>query len=124
MRCCATALRNSDWPQYLTTVDAIEAPEFCGLTPDGAHLIVTATSQDLFVVDVASGRVEQLTDGEFYEHSVEWSPNGQELAFLTNRDTDHDEDRADDLTAFDACDKPDLVAALVRIRAVLTGAPS
>ena len=45
----------------------------------------------LFVVDVASGRVEQLTDGEFYEHSVEWSPNGQELAFLTNRDTDHDD---------------------------------
>jgi len=45
----------------------------------------------LFMVDVASGRVEQLTDGAFYEHSVDWSPNGQEIAFLTNRDADHDE---------------------------------
>jgi dipeptidyl aminopeptidase/acylaminoacyl peptidase len=45
----------------------------------------------LFVVDVASGHVEQLTDGAFYEHSVDWSPNGQEIAFLTNRDADHDE---------------------------------
>jgi dipeptidyl aminopeptidase/acylaminoacyl peptidase len=44
----------------------------------------------LFVVDVATARVEQLTDGEYYEHSVEWSPNGQELLFLTNRDADHD----------------------------------
>ena len=45
----------------------------------------------LFIVDVASGHVEQLTDGVFYEHSVEWSPNGQDIAFLTNRDSDHDE---------------------------------
>src|SRR5262249_42934510 len=45
----------------------------------------------LFVADVATGRVEQLTDGKFYEHSVDWSPNGQELLFLTNRDTDDDE---------------------------------
>src|SRR5258708_18237834 len=45
----------------------------------------------LFIVDVASGRVEQLTDGVYYEHSVDWSPDGQEIAFLTNRDADHDE---------------------------------
>jgi dipeptidyl aminopeptidase/acylaminoacyl peptidase len=45
----------------------------------------------LFVVDIASGRVDQLTDGRFYEHSIDWSPNGQELLFLSNRDADHDE---------------------------------
>jgi dipeptidyl aminopeptidase/acylaminoacyl peptidase len=44
----------------------------------------------LFVADVASGRVEQLTDGAHYEHSIDWSPNGQELLFLTNRDADDD----------------------------------
>ena len=37
----------------------------------------------LFVVDVASSRVDQLTDGNGYEHSVDWSPDGHELLFLT-----------------------------------------
>jgi dipeptidyl aminopeptidase/acylaminoacyl peptidase len=45
----------------------------------------------LFVVDVLSGRVEQLTEGVHYEHSIDWSPSGQELLFLTNRDADDDE---------------------------------
>ena len=31
----------------------------------------------LFVVDVASGRIDQLTDGTHYEHSIDWSPNGR-----------------------------------------------
>jgi len=45
----------------------------------------------LFVADVTSGRVEQVTTGSFYEHSIDWSPNGQELLFLTNRDADDDQ---------------------------------
>src|SRR5438093_6673077 len=45
----------------------------------------------LFLVDVASLRIEQLTSGNFYEHSIDWSPSGQELLFLTNRDADDDE---------------------------------
>ncbi len=45
----------------------------------------------LFVVDVASGKVDQLTTGNHYEHSVDWSPTGDELLFLTNRDADEDE---------------------------------
>ena len=44
----------------------------------------------LFVVDVASGRVEQITDGPHYEHSIDWSPKG-ELVYLTNHDADDDE---------------------------------
>jgi dipeptidyl aminopeptidase/acylaminoacyl peptidase len=45
----------------------------------------------LFIVDVASGRVEQVSDGSHYEHSVDWSPSGDELLFLSNRDADDDE---------------------------------
>ena len=44
----------------------------------------------LFVVDVASGKVDQITDGNHYEHSIDWSPKG-ELIYLTNRDADSDE---------------------------------
>jgi dipeptidyl aminopeptidase/acylaminoacyl peptidase len=59
----------------------------------------------LFVVDLASGRVEQLTDGVFYEHSVDWSPDGRELLYLTNRDADHDEFFNYDVFAMKLADK-------------------
>ena len=59
----------------------------------------------LFVVDVASARVDQLTDGNHYEHSIDWSPNGQELLFLTNRDADDDEFFNYDLYVLKLADK-------------------
>ncbi|PYQ73677.1 MAG: hypothetical protein DMG04_13060 [Acidobacteria bacterium] len=59
----------------------------------------------LFVVDVASGRIDQLTDGSHYEHSIDWSPNGQELLFLTNRDADEDEFFNYDVYAMKLSDK-------------------
>ena len=59
----------------------------------------------LFVVDVTSGRIEQLTDGNHYEHSIDWSPNGQELLFLTNRDADDDEFFNYDVYALKLADK-------------------
>jgi dipeptidyl aminopeptidase/acylaminoacyl peptidase len=45
----------------------------------------------LFVVDAASARVQQLTEGTHYEHSIDWSPSGEELLYLTNHDADDDE---------------------------------
>ncbi len=45
----------------------------------------------LFVADLASLRVDQLTTSSFYEHSIDWSPNGEELLFLTNHDGDDDQ---------------------------------
>src|SRR5206468_8166809 len=45
----------------------------------------------IFVVDVASGRVQQLTTGTHYEHSIDWSPNGDEIAFISNREPNEDQ---------------------------------
>src|SRR5437762_7683801 len=47
-------------------------------------------SSDL-VADLASGRVEQLTDGAHYEHSIDWSPSGEEIAFISNREPNEDQ---------------------------------
>jgi dipeptidyl aminopeptidase/acylaminoacyl peptidase len=58
----------------------------------------------LFVADVASARVEQLTDGSFYEHSIDWSTGG-ELLFLSNRDADDDRFFNYDLFAMTMADK-------------------
>ncbi|HWK36384.1 S9 family peptidase [Sphingomonas sp.] len=44
----------------------------------------------LFVADVASGQVTQLTDGQYYEHSPDWSPDGRTLLFVSNHEADPD----------------------------------
>ena len=44
----------------------------------------------LFVVDVASKQVRQLTDGTSSEHSIDWSPDGKQLVYLSNREPDPD----------------------------------
>lgn len=42
----------------------------------------------LFVVDLASKKVRQFTDGSYYEHSIDWSPTGGEILFVSNREPD------------------------------------
>ena len=59
----------------------------------------------IFVVDVASGRVEQLTDGTHYEHSIDWSPNGDEIAFVSNREPNEDQFFNYDLFTLKVADK-------------------
>lgn len=44
----------------------------------------------IFVVDIATRKVRQLTDGEYYEHSIDWSPRGDEIVFISNREPDPD----------------------------------
>lgn len=45
----------------------------------------------IFVVDLASKQVRQLTQGETDEHSLDWSPNGKEILFESNREPNQDE---------------------------------
>jgi dipeptidyl aminopeptidase/acylaminoacyl peptidase len=44
----------------------------------------------LFVLDVASGAVQQLTDGPFNEIQPSWSPDGTQIAFITKRGDEPD----------------------------------
>ena len=59
----------------------------------------------IFVVDVASGRVDQVTDGAHYEHSIEWSPTGDEIAFISNREPNEDQFFNYDLFTLKLADK-------------------
>jgi dipeptidyl aminopeptidase/acylaminoacyl peptidase len=45
----------------------------------------------IFLVDASGGPVRQLTTGDFYEHSIDWSPNGEEIAFISNREPNQDQ---------------------------------
>jgi dipeptidyl aminopeptidase/acylaminoacyl peptidase len=44
----------------------------------------------IFIVDIATGTTRQLTDGPHYNHSIAWSPNGEEIVFVSNREPDPD----------------------------------
>ena len=45
----------------------------------------------IFVLDVASGKSRQLTNGTHYEHSIDWSPDGKQIAFISNREPNEDQ---------------------------------
>jgi Tol biopolymer transport system component len=44
----------------------------------------------IFIVDVANKQVKQLTRGDYYEHSIEWSPENGDILFVSNREADPD----------------------------------
>src|SRR3954451_11738737 len=45
----------------------------------------------IFVVDVATKSVKQITRGNTYEHSVDWSPRGDEIVFVSDRSPETDQ---------------------------------
>ena len=53
----------------------------------------------LFIADVATGQVQQLTSGNYAEHSPHWSPKGDEIAFVSNRGADPDKVNNTDIYA-------------------------
>jgi dipeptidyl aminopeptidase/acylaminoacyl peptidase len=44
----------------------------------------------IYVVDVATHHVTQLTDGNRDEHSIDWSPSGDEIVYASNPEPDPD----------------------------------
>jgi len=45
----------------------------------------------IYSVDIASKQIRQLTTGTYDEHSIDWSPNGEEIVFASNREPNSDE---------------------------------
>jgi dipeptidyl aminopeptidase/acylaminoacyl peptidase len=45
----------------------------------------------IFVVDVTTKQTRQLTKGDTDEHSIDWSPDGKEILYLTNPEPNQDE---------------------------------
>ena len=44
----------------------------------------------IFIFDRLTNRVRQLTSGVYYEHSIDWSPQRDEILFVSNREPDPD----------------------------------
>ncbi|MGA9769868.1 MAG: S9 family peptidase [Blastocatellia bacterium] len=55
----------------------------------------------IFIVQIADGSTRQLTSGRADEHSINWSPEGTEILFLSNREQDPDINLNYDIFAVD-----------------------
>jgi len=65
------------------------------ISPDGKHILFTRrwidkmndrSRSNLWIVDVEGNRVRELTHGNWRDSSPVWSPDGEKIAFLSDRD--------------------------------------
>ncbi len=71
----------------LPQVDEVYSPTW---SPDGRAIALSAMKggvTDLFVVDVSSGTLRQLTNDAYADLQPAWSPDGRTIAFTTDRFT-------------------------------------
>jgi Tol biopolymer transport system component len=57
-------------------------------SPDGSQIVVSGYDSgihDLFIVDLATGKLRQLTNDKHAEMMPQWSPDGKTIAFATER---------------------------------------
>ncbi len=57
---------------------------------DGINRFADNRWLHVFLADLESGQARQLTEGSYHDHSIDWSPRGDEILFVSNRDPDQD----------------------------------
>jgi dipeptidyl aminopeptidase/acylaminoacyl peptidase len=58
----------------------------------------------VFIIDIATKKVTQLTKGDRYEHSIQWSPKGDVILFESNLQPNPDEDFNYDILTVNVAD--------------------
>lgn len=56
----------------------------------GEGYLTAGSTRHLYVYDIASGELEQVTTGSFDEGDGSWSPDGKSIAFVSNRERQPD----------------------------------
>ena len=80
----------------------------------GAGYLTGDLAEHLHVLDLATGKLAQLTSGKYTESDAAWSPDGRRVAFVSNREQDPDASYRSDLWIVDA-GNADKGATLLRL---------
>ena len=61
------------------------------VSPDGKVIAVTnrGGQEDLYVIEIATGEVRQLTNDDAHDRGVAWARDGSKIYFYSQRDGDH-----------------------------------
>jgi dipeptidyl aminopeptidase/acylaminoacyl peptidase len=81
---------------------------------DGRGYLADSLRTHLYVYDIASKKLTQITSGPWDEGSPAWSPDGTRIAFVSNRTEDPDANSNNDIWVV-AADNTDEGATLLRI---------
>ncbi len=81
---------------------------------DGPGYLTGDLAEHLHVLDLATGKLTQLTAGAYTESEAAWSPDGRRIVFVSNREKEPDASYKTDLWLVSA-DPADPGAALVRL---------
>ena len=71
-------------------------------------------SEHLHVLDLGTGKLTQLTSGEYAEDEADWSPDGRRIVFASNREKESDASYKTDLWIV-AANNVDMGKSLVRL---------
>lgn len=81
---------------------------------DGRGYLADSLRTHLYVFDIASKELTQITSGRWDEGSPAWSPDGSKIAFVSNRTEDPDANSNSDIWVV-AADNTDKGSTLLRI---------
>lgn len=94
-----TSDRDGQTDLYMSTPDGIELTRLTTnaaldgatprISPDGSKIAFSSTQNnntDIYVLDIASGNINRVTDAQEKDASPSWSPDGQQIAFESFRD--------------------------------------
>jgi hypothetical protein len=95
-------------------------------SPDGSKVVFTALSgpkRDLFLVDLESDQLLQLTDDRYDDKDVSWYPDGTRIAFSSDRPHPDDQDIIDTtILAYGSYNLHSLDVTTREIQPILVGA--
>jgi Tol biopolymer transport system component len=72
-------------------LNGLQSPSFSPYGDEVVFVGISGGASDLYIVEVAGGKLRRLTNDRFAELHPQWSPDGQAIVFVTDRGNGTDE---------------------------------